>query len=84
MTNHTENECQTNIDDTESVKIISNQEYRRLIQNIPEIEKLRNVIKRLENDTKLKDAKLKKYEVAEDNTKLVDLSKLSTVSLFTH
>lgn len=71
------------VDESEpQAKTLSIQEYKELMQLIPQVEKLKNTVKRMESVIKSKDSKLKTLQSIHKDGKCVDLSKLSNVSIF--
>lgn len=66
------------------LKTISLEEYKMLMNLIPEVEKLRNSIKKITTVIQLKDQQLKKQRQAyqTEQTKSLNVSHLSSVSLY--
>lgn len=73
------------IDDEEpesQMTTINTEQYKYLMQLIPKVEKLKDVIKQMEKKIKTKDSKLKELQRIHETGQWVDLSKLSNVSIF--
>lgn len=73
------------IDDEEpesQMTTINTEQYKYLMQLIPQVEKLKDVIKQMEKKIKSKDSKLKELQRIHKNGQWVDLTELSNVSIF--
>lgn len=62
------------------LKVLTLDEYKRIVQLIPLVEKYRNTIKKMENVIKSKNAKIKELE-REKLNECINVSKLSAVSV---